>query len=260
MNTEQVQISGVGIELLKTGRGRPILYLHPGDGLDERAPFLGTLARRYEIIAPSHPGFGGSDLPKTFRTVDDLSYFYLDFLEQQNLDDIVLLGVSFGAWIAAEIAIKNTSRLSGLILVDALGAKFGDARTREITDLFSIPQYEQAGILYEDPSRRKLDMSQWPQESLVRLARNFESFALFGWSPTLHNPRLVERLHRIDVPTKVIWGADDRVVSPSYGRSFAKAIPNASFELINEAGHYPQVEQPEKFAEAVQRFVDALPA
>jgi pimeloyl-ACP methyl ester carboxylesterase len=260
VSIQQVDIVGVGVEVLRTGQGRPVLYLHSGDGMDDKASFIGELSKRYEFIAPSHPGFGASELPKSFRTVDDLAYFYLDFLEQQKLEDVVILGVSFGAWIAAEIAIKNTSRLSGLIIVDALGAKFGDPRTREIADLFSLPQYEQASIIYDEPSRRKSDFSQLPQETLVKMARNHESFALYGWSPTLHDPRLASRLYRINVPTKVLWGANDRVVSADYGRAFAKAIPNASFELIDRAGHYPNIEQPEKFVSAVQRFIDALPA
>jgi len=259
VNIQKVRVAGVGVEVLKMGRGKPVLYLHPGDGLDENAPFLSRLASRFQVIAPWHPGFGSSELPKSYRTVDDLSYFYLDFLEQQRLNDVVIIGVSFGAWVAAEIAVKNTSRLSGLILVDALGAKFADPRTREIADLFSIPQYEQAQLIYENVALRKPDFSKLPEETLIRLARNNESFALFGWSPTLHNPKLVGRLHRINIPTHVLWGANDRVVPPSYGRAFADAIPNASFELIEHAGHYPQIEQADRFVTVVERFMDALP-
>jgi pimeloyl-ACP methyl ester carboxylesterase len=260
MNVQQVQVSCIGVEILNAGQGRTVLYLHSADGMDGRAPFVSLLANRYRFIAPSHPGFGKSELPPSFRSVDDLAYFYLDLMKQQDLHDVVLLGVSFGAWIAAEIAIKDTSRLAGLVLVDALGAKFGDPKTREIADLFSVPQYQQADLIFADPARWKPDFSQLPDDALTRLARNNESFALYGWSPTLHDPKLVSRLHRIDVPTKVLWGAKDRVVSPSYGQAFANAIPNAEFELIEGCGHYPQVEQAEKFATAVERFIDSLPA
>jgi pimeloyl-ACP methyl ester carboxylesterase len=259
LESSTLSIDGIATEIWAGGEGRPIVFLHPGDGLDATSPFLESLAARYRVIAPSHPGFGRSELPVSLTTVDDLSYFYLDFFEQENLRDAVLLGVSFGAWIAAEIAVKNTSRLAGVILSDAVGAKFGGVMTRDIADLFSIPQYEQARHLYSAADRQKQSYAHLDDEVLARMARNHESFALFGWSPTLHNPKLAQRLHRINVPTEIIWGADDKVVSPEYGKIFASKIPGASFTLIKDAGHYPQIEQPHLFAQAVTRFIDTLP-
>jgi pimeloyl-ACP methyl ester carboxylesterase len=255
-----VNVAGIDIEIWRHGAGRPVLFLHPGDGLDDSRAMLEDLARRFDVIAPSHPGFGRSSLPRSFRTVDDLAYFYLDFVEQQKLENFVLVGVSFGAWIAAELAIKSSSRLAGLVLADAVGAKFEGPKVREIADLFSVPQYEQQQYLYEAAARRRKNFAELSDETLVRLARNFESFALFGWSPTLHDPRLAGRLHRIDVPTLVLWGASDRVVSPDYGRAFAKRIAGAEFKLIEQAGHYAHVEQPAAFVDAVNRFAKALPA
>jgi pimeloyl-ACP methyl ester carboxylesterase len=161
------------------------------------------------------------------------------------------------SWLAAEIAVKCTDRLSGLVLTDTLGAKFGSRETREISDLFALPHYDLGSLLYSD--RRKLDFSDLSDEALVRLARNHESFALFGWSPTLYDPKLTQRLHRIKIPTLVLWGAEDRVVSPEYGRRFAAAIPNARFEMIDGAGHYPQVERTDRFIAAVEGFISALP-
>lgn len=254
-------VAGVNVEVWQGGdHGRSVLYLHPGDGFDAEAPFVDELTRRYRVIAPSHPGFGRSELPSSFKTIDDLAYFYLDFMEDRNMKDVVLIGASFGAWIAAEIAIKSTARIAALILVDALGAKFAPPATREIADLFMVPQYEQAQLLFEAESLRKQSYAHLPDDVLVRMARNHESFCLYGWSPTLHDPKLAQRLHRIDVPTHVIWGEADRVVSTDYGRSYARAIRNATFESIPGAGHYPQVEQPERFVAAASRFIDALDA
>jgi pimeloyl-ACP methyl ester carboxylesterase len=260
VKTTTIKVAEIGVELWRHGRGRPLVFLHPGDGLDDSMPALIDLARHYEVFAPSHPGFGASELPKSFRTVDDLAYFYLDFLEEQKLQDAILLGISFGAWIAAEIAIKSSERLSGLILADAVGAKFEGPKVREIADLFSVPQYEQHQYLYESPTRRTKNFAELPDETLIKLARNFESFALFGWSPTLHNPKLASRLPRIGLPTLVLWGANDRVVPPAYGRAFARRIPHAEFKLIDDAGHYSLVEQPAEFIAAVDRFVDSLAA
>ena len=95
-----------------SGQGRPILFLHPGIGIDPAAPVLTELAKGGRVIAPSHPGFGTSQLPKGMTSVDDVSYFYLDLLEQLDLRDVLVVGVGLGGWLAAEIAVKNSTRLS----------------------------------------------------------------------------------------------------------------------------------------------------
>src|SRR6476660_9308424 len=103
-------VNGVTIEAVEHGSGRPILFLHPGIGIDPAAPVLTELAKGGRVIAPSHPGFGTSQLPKGMSTVDDLAYFYLDMIEQLDLRDVLLIGVGLGGWIAAEIAVKDQSR------------------------------------------------------------------------------------------------------------------------------------------------------
>src|SRR6185369_10673147 len=95
-------------------------------GIDSGTAALDRLAERVRVIVPSHPGFSGSDRPAWVTTVDDLSYFYLDLLDQLALSDVILVGVSFGAWIAAEIAVKCTTRLSHLVMANAVGIKVGD--------------------------------------------------------------------------------------------------------------------------------------
>lgn len=253
-------VAGVDLEVRTAGSGsRTILFLHPGDGLEGDNAALAELAGSHRVIAPSHPGFGESALPDHYRHIDDLAYYYLDFLEERKLERVAVVGVSFGAWIAAEIAIKNASRIAGLVLADAVGAKFEGPTVREITDIFSYPMYEHPDWLYADPARRKMKFGDHADDVLMRLARNYESFALFGWSPTLHDPRLAKRLHRIKVPTQFLWGAEDRIVTPAYGRKFAASIAGAGFELIAGAGHLPHVEKPREFAAAVGRFVAALP-
>jgi len=258
--SENISINGLDIEIRQAGKGRTVLFLHPGDGVEGDNSFLDDLAKQFHVIAPSHPGFGRSQLPTHFRNMDDLSYFYLDLIEQLNLNNIIVMGASFGGWIAAEIAIKNCSRIAGLVMVDALGVKFGSVKEREITDLFALPLYEQAPLLYHQPERKKVDYASMPEDQLLRIARNHESLALYSWSPTLHNPKLVSRLHRIKVPTQFIWGKNDRVVSPEYGRNYSKAIAGSSFTLIDNVGHYPHIEAKQAFIQTVVPFIDQVPA
>src|SRR5215510_4130540 len=126
-----ITVNGIKVETVDKGRGRPLLFLHPGIGLDRNAPVIDRLAETARVIAPSHPGFGGSEQPKSFTTVDDLAYFYLDLLDTLDLKDAVVVGVSLGAWIAAEIAVKSTARISRLVLANAVGIKVGSRDTRD---------------------------------------------------------------------------------------------------------------------------------
>src|SRR5258707_13287853 len=100
--------------------------------------FIELLAREAQVIAPSHPGFGHSELPKGMSTVDDMSYFYLDLIESLDLRDLVFVGASFGGWIAAEIATKTRERLSRLVLIGAVRAKIGARDDSDIVDILAI--------------------------------------------------------------------------------------------------------------------------
>src|SRR2546430_972736 len=95
-DASMVMVSGVSVDVIDRGRGRPLLFLHPGIGIERNAPVLDALAQSARVIAPSHPGFGRSELPKWMTTVDDLAYFYLDFLDALDLRDVALVGVSLG--------------------------------------------------------------------------------------------------------------------------------------------------------------------
>jgi len=249
-----ITVNGVRLEAIEKGRGRPLLFLHPGIGLERDAPVIDRLAENARVIAPSHPGFGGSEQPKSFTTADDLAYFYLDLLDELDLKDTVLVGVSLGAWIAAEIAVKSTARLSHLVLGNAVGIKVGGRETRDIADIFAITEPELNALAYFDPKVGARDYPSMAEADVRIAARNREATARYGWSPYLHNPKLKGRLHRIRIPTLILWGTADRIVPEAYGRAYCAAIPGARFETIERAGHYPHVEQPEEFAHRVAAF------
>jgi pimeloyl-ACP methyl ester carboxylesterase len=252
---DRLLVQGIELEVLRRGGGRPILLLHGFDTVDPQAPFLETLARHGEIIALSAPGFGKSPRPKDFDTVYDLVHLYLAVLDSLSGDKVSVLGLSFGGWLAAEVAAACPHRIERLILADPLGIKIGDRETPDIFDIFNGSPDEVRRRSWHDPEGSAPDWDEMSDAALVIHARNREALCLYAWHPYMYNPQLRRWLGRIDVPTLVLWGESDRIVSPDYGRAFAAKIPGARFELIARAGHHPEIEQPETFVEHVTRFL-----
>lgn len=250
-----LKLGDINVEIAESGSGRPVVFLHSGDGLANCDPFIERLASSCRVIAPSHPGFGHTDMPPQYHAIDDLAYFYLDLFAQMKLKDAILVGASFGGWVAAEIAIRSCAHISRLVLVDAVGIRNSKDETAvDIQDVFTLHPDEAARRAYVEPAKWKKGPDACTDDELFVIARNRESLALFGWSPYMYNPLLKRWLHRIGVPTLVLWGEQDGIVSPDYGRAYADAIPGARFELIKGASHHPQVEQPAAVAGAVAKF------
>ena len=258
MANERITVNGIELEVLRRGASgagaAPVLLLHGMDTVHPQAPFLDLLGKQAEIIAPSSPGFGNTKRPPDFDTVYDLVHLYLAMIDELPYAKLALVGLSFGGWLAAEIAVACSHKLSRLVLVDPVGIKIGDRESRDILDVFNVNPAEVRRAAWHDPANAP-DYDAMSDEELIVHARNREALCLYAWHPCLYNPQLKQWLGRIRVPTLLLWGAADRVVTPDYGRAYAGLIPGARFELIEAAGHHPEIEQPERFAERVAAFL-----
>jgi pimeloyl-ACP methyl ester carboxylesterase len=253
--TRTIDLAGTTLELVDRGDGRPLLFLHAGEGLAPERPWLEYLSRSHRVIAPWHPGYGNSPLIDGSGSVDDLAYLYLDLAAELELENAVLVGAYLGGWVAAEMMVRSTARFSHLVLVDPLGIKLRGRDERDIADMHALPHAEYLRLAWADPARDAVDFTQLPDSELAAIARGREAFALYGWKPYMHNPRLKRWLHRIDRPALLLWGAEDRIVTPAYGEGWRQAIPGAGLETIPGAGHFPHWEQPKAFVERLSAFV-----
>ena len=254
---EHIEVGGVSLEVTTLGEGPPLLFLHAGDYFAQHHNFFDRLAQRWRVILPRHPGFGRSERPEGFRTVHDLAYLYLDLLDRQDLGKVTLAGSSFGGWVALEICVRCLEKINRLALIDAVGVKFGGREDRDIADIYALPHDELMRRTFFDPMHAAPDYSQLSDEEATHVARDRQATALYGWKPYMHNPGLRQWLHRVRVPALVLWGDSDGIVSPDYGQKLCRSLPNARFELIREAGHYPQIERPGEVADAIDRFARA---
>ena len=252
---ETRDVRGVPVEIHSAGSGPPLLYLHAEQYFEQVRPHLDALARTWTVIAPRHPGYGAVSVATDLRSVDDLAYLYLDLLDELKLDDVVLVGASLGGWIALEMCVRNHARLSKLVLVSSVGVKFSGREERDFADLFYMPDVEAFPMLFADPKRHAPNYAAMSAGQLEELARARQMLAHYGWRPYLHNPALKRWLHRVDLPTLVVWGAADRFASRSYGQSLASALPAAELTLIEGAGHYPEIEQSEATLRAIDAFL-----
>ena len=251
---EHIDLGGIAVETVIAGTGPPLLFLHGGDYVAQNAAFLDRLARRFRVIAPRHPGFGTTPRPAWFRTVHDIAYLYLDLIDRLALDDTLLVGSSFGGWIALELAVRSEARLGRVVLIDSLGVKLGGREERDIADIYALASEEVLGRSFVDPVRVVPDYAELDDAELLAITRDREATALYGWRPYMHDPALVHWLHRLTRPTLVLWGEEDGIVTPAYGERLAAALPNARFERIGGAAHYPQIEQPDRVAAAIEIF------
>jgi pimeloyl-ACP methyl ester carboxylesterase len=254
VTSTRISIRGCNIGLMRGGQGRPLLLLHGASGAGAWAPYMTELAQRHDVIVPEHPGFGASDTPDWLDNIPDLANFYLDFLDQLDLTGVDLAGFSLGGWVAAELAVRNTRRLSSLTLVAAAG--------------IHIPGVKQVdGFLRTDEQRtRDYFHDQTLAEEMIKLRlkpeledanlKNRTISAKLMWQPRSYDPQLRKWLHRIDVPTLLIWGADDKLFPKDYAFAYQKLIPNAAVEIIPECGHIPQTEKPKAFVAALEGFLE----
>lgn len=240
-----VRVHDINVHLYRAGRGEPLLWLH-GAGGGDWFPLFDRLAQSFDVIAPDHPGFGKSDDAKWLEGIDDMVYFYLDFVKTLNLDGCHLAGQSMGGWVAAELAVMTPSWLKSLILVDAAGLNVPEA---PIPDLFVLSQ-EEKGRLAQYPGRDAPARALTP-EMVAEKTRNDYTFARLAWSPYLHNPKLARRLYRIDVPTLILWGEGDQIIPPRHGEEYHRLIPGSRLINVPQAGHGPQRDQPERVADAI---------
>jgi pimeloyl-ACP methyl ester carboxylesterase len=253
--TERLTVHGIDLEVLRGGEGDPIVLLHGMRSLAPGSRFPALLTAHGSVIAPSCPGFGASPRPKDFDTVYDLIHLQRALLDAIPGERITLAGLSFGGWLAAEVAAQGHPRLSRLVLINPVGIKISDRETADILDVFNRSPGEVRRAAWADPDRFAPDFDAMEDAEIVRHARDWDALCLYAWHPYMYNPRLASWLGRIAVPTLVVWGNSDGIVTPDYGRAYARMIPGARFETIAEAGHHPEIERPEQLAALIGSFV-----
>jgi pimeloyl-ACP methyl ester carboxylesterase len=250
-------IDAVPVSYGDRGTGPVFLLLHGGAGPQSVTGFADQLAEAgpARVITPVHPGFAGTARPAGLDSVTGLARLYLRLLDELGLADVTVVGNSIGGWIAADMAVTGSTRITGVVLVDACGI---EVPGHPVADFFSLTLDQVAELSYHDPDSFRIDSAAMSAEQRAAMAGNREALAVYGGT-AMADPGLRARLGQASVPTLVVWGDSDRIVDPDYGRAYAAAIPGARFRLLPATGHVPQIETPAQLLGAILDFAPATP-
>jgi len=243
--TTTVAVGDVEVTLDDHDRTRPFLVLHGGGGARTVRGFADLLAERTHsrVLVPTHPGFGGSARPAELATTRDLAAAYIALLDELDLTDVTVIGNSFGGWVAAEMALLDSPRVSGAVIVDGIGIEVDG---HPMTSVGGLAPADLAKLSFHDPAkapRPPAGGGSGPSPDIAAL------IAYAG--PTMSDPSLLKRLTVLDLPVHVVWGESDGIVGPEYGKAYADAIPMSAFTMLPRTGHLPQLETPEELLGAI---------
>ena len=252
---EFLEVPGGRVHMFRAGEGEPLLFLHAAGGAGAWLDFHRLLAGGgYDVIAPDHPGFGKSDDFPEVEAMDDLVYHYLDLLDALGLERALVVGASFGGWIAAELAVAAPHRTGSLALLSAAGLRLPE---HPVPDIFLMPSAELVATLFHNPPPAPAPAaSAAPDIDAVLAAyRDATALARFSWVPFLSNPKLERRLHRVKAPALVVAPSDDRLIPVAHAQRYASRITGARFAEVPDCGHAMYFERPAEFADVVLGFL-----
>jgi pimeloyl-ACP methyl ester carboxylesterase len=255
---EFVTVYGAKIHYVEAGSGAPVILVH---GLADNTAVWNSvvppLAARFRVIAFDQIGFGRSDKPLLNYRVSTLVDFLDGFMTELKIQRASLVGNSLGGWVAAAFALKHPERVDRLVLSDAAGyaalAKTMDPRALHALRLASREDIRYLGPLTFHDKRFYQDVDGAFKQRITAgdsytIGRLLD--AMISEDDVVDN-----RLQRINRPTLVIWGRDDKLIPLSFGEQFHQEIAHSRLQIIDNCGHMPQVECPDEFATAVLRFL-----
>jgi pimeloyl-ACP methyl ester carboxylesterase len=247
-STRTLEVAGIGlVEVAYTdqGTGHVFLLLHGGAGPVSVASFAELLSREREarVVTPTHPGFLGTPRSDSLRDVKGLAALYVSLIEDLELSDVTVIGNSIGGWIAVEMALLYSPRVSAVVVMDAVGI---DVEGHPVADVSTKTFPEIQSLSYFEPEKFRIDPTSFSDAQRAVIAGNLATLSLYAGGSSMVDPTLRSRLGAIRVPTLVIWGDSDGIADVEYGGAYAAAINDGEFVVMEKTGHLPQLEAPER--------------
>ncbi len=249
-----VEVQGIATHLFEAGPATApaLLYLHGTSLGNLWLDYHTLLARDFHVFAPDIPGFGLTDRPDWMRTMDDYVLYLRDLLDTLGIEQAHVVGHSLGGWMAAELAVWYPQRVSKLVLSNAAGIR---VKGSPIADLFAMNPQELVAACFDDlAAAMPLMPAEMNNAYLIQMYKERSTLASLAWNPS-YDPKLARRLQRVDCPTLVIWGENDRLIPAVYGTTFQSLIPGSQLVTLTGTGHMPMFEQAADWARHIGNFL-----
>jgi pimeloyl-ACP methyl ester carboxylesterase len=252
--TDFIDVAGKKTQLTRGGSGPPLVYLHSAAGETDWMPLHHRQAERFTVYAPAHPGFALSEGLDEIDDIHDMVWHYVDLFEKLDLAGVPVVGFSLGGWLAVELAILRPELAGRLAMIAAAGVYVPAAPAAElfIDDIDRMREL----VFYDpnDPAARLVMPQSLEDPRILMWLRAREATARVGWNPYLHDPKLPRHLHRVQCPTLLVWGREDRLLPLAHGEFYARHIPGAKLEVYEKCGHMVPFERTDELAERVASF------
>ncbi len=255
---ETMEINDIRLHYRQGGEGQPVLLIHGFMGqLGQFSPIWDELIREYRVIAVDLPGFGlsGKDLDFDYSKAN-IADTINEFMEKIGAKEVIVVGHSMGGEVAQHLAIRHPNRVRKLVLINT-GGRY--RREQTVTRYFGrgwISRFFIRNILLTYRGQKWLGKrgvhdprcleQEWNRPTLA-LNRKipFEVLMKFNednsQGDTMPDPR------EIQVPTLILWGDEDPIISASHGQVYQKDIRGSSLVIFPQCGHIPFVEKPMDF-------------
>jgi pimeloyl-ACP methyl ester carboxylesterase len=246
---ETLKVNGVDTVVYSAGEGESLLFLH-GAGTFHGFEFAKKWAEKFRVIHPYHPGFGESGDDPAMDTFHDYVMHYVELLDTLKIDKVHLVGFSLGGHIAAQFASQQRDRVKTLTLVAPAGMR---SKEYPIMDVISTPGEQIVASLASNFEVLKPWLPTGPDpEFMGARYREMTSVARLLWEKPW-DPKFRRYLHRINAPTLIVWGDEDKLIPHQHAEIWKQALPNAKVQIFKGAGHLVLDEKPEA-ANAVAAF------
>jgi pimeloyl-ACP methyl ester carboxylesterase len=252
------------IHYLEAGRGAPVILLHGSGGEGARwMPTIQGLAGDFRVIAPDQIGWGASDKPLTIYHSGVFAEFLARFMREIGVPKAALVGQSMGAGVALQMAVKYPQLVERMVLVNGGGFTSPNDAQRATAPDWHARQIANAGTLAESREylqkmyyNHSLISDELVEHNLVLRLRSAYTAESVQTANARGLGNLTEdEVRGIKLPTLLVWGANDKLSPPANADKLNAAIGGSRKLLIDKAGHYPFIEQPDQFNAAVRDFL-----
>lgn len=245
---------GLEVEVQQRGSGPDLVWFHGLVGLAPEEPALDRLAETFTVHAPIWPGYGEIENEEAIEDMLDFALLGWDIVDALFLDEPTIVGHSFGAMVAAEMACLARADLDRLVLIAPYGLWL-DAEP--LPDPFATLPFQLAELLFDDAETHAsklvtpgldLESNEGLAEFMVRNSRRLGTAGKIMFP--IPNRRLSKRLYRIGVSTMIIMAEDDQLVTSPYGPAWQASIEGSELVSIG-GGHLVNLENPQELANLI---------